>query len=102
SVGVSARSGAREDLQLARLAAATEIFEVQVVAPAAAATSGLERLRLLTDGYLRYIETDVFAAGCFFASALSETDTRPGPVRDRLFTFLTEWLGRLDAAIREA
>jgi AcrR family transcriptional regulator len=100
--GLYAHFGSKEELQLATVAAATEIFEAHVVAPAGAATSGLERLRLLTDGYLRYIENDVFAGGCFFASVLAETDTRPGPVRDRLFAFLAGWLDRLDAAIREA
>jgi AcrR family transcriptional regulator len=100
--GLYAHFGSKEELQLATIATALEIFEAHVVAPAASAASGLERLRLLTDGYLRYIETDVFAGGCFFASVLAETDTRPGPVRDRLFAFLTGWLGRLDAAIREA
>jgi hypothetical protein len=29
-------------------------------------------------------------------------DTHPGPVRERLVEFLEEWLGRLEAAIREA
>jgi AcrR family transcriptional regulator len=100
--GLYAHFGSKEELQLATVAAANEIFDAHVVAPAAAAQSGLERLRLLTDGYLRYIEGDVFAGGCFFASVLAETDTRPGPVRDRLFAFLTDWLGRLDTAIREA
>jgi AcrR family transcriptional regulator len=99
--GLYAHFGSKEELQLATVEAATEIFEREVLAPAAAA-KGFERLRLLADGYLRYIETDVFPGGCFFASVLSEMDTQPGPVRDRLVVFLTDWLGRLDAAIREA
>jgi AcrR family transcriptional regulator len=100
--GLYAHFGSKEELQLATIAAANEIFDEHVLAPAMAARNGLERLRLLTGGYLRYIESDVFAGGCFFASVLSETDTRPGPVRDRLFAFLSDWLGRLDATIREA
>jgi AcrR family transcriptional regulator len=100
--GLYAHFGSKEELQLATIAAATDIFETHVVGPAAAAPSGIERIRLLTDGYLRYIETDVFAGGCFFASVLAETDTRPGPVRDRLVAFLVDWRGRLGAAILEA
>jgi AcrR family transcriptional regulator len=100
--GLYAHFGSKEELQLATIEAANEVFDAHVVAPAATATSGRERLRRLTDGYLDYIEGDVFAGGCFFASVLSETDTRPGPVRDRLFAFLADWLGRLEAAIREA
>ena len=59
-------------------------------------------MRQLSDGYLRYVETGTFAGGCFFASALAEVDMRPGPVRDRLVAFSADWLGRLEAAVRDA
>jgi AcrR family transcriptional regulator len=100
--GLFAHFGSKEELQLATIDAANEIFERHVLAPASAAPTGFERLRLLAEGYLDYIEADVFPGGCFFASVLSEMDTHPGPVRDRLVRFLTDWLGQLDAAIREA
>jgi AcrR family transcriptional regulator len=98
--GVFSHFGSKEELQLATIDAATEIFERRVLAPAAVATSGLERLRLLADAYLRYVEDDVFPGGCFFASVLSEMDTHAGAVRDRLVDFLATWLGHLEAAIR--
>ncbi len=100
--GLFAHFGSKEELQLATIEAATEIFDRYVLVPAAAASSGFDRLHLLTEGYLDYIESDAFPGGCFFASVLSEMDTHPGPVRDRLIAFLTAWLGRLDATIREA
>jgi hypothetical protein len=43
-----------------------------------------------------------FPGGCFFASALAEVDMQPGPVRDRLVGVLSEWLERLEAAVRKA
>lgn len=100
--GLFGHFGSKEELQLATIDAALVVFDSHVVAPAEAATSGLERLQLLADGYLRYIEADLFPGGCFFASVLSEMDTHPGPVRDRLVEFLVDWLGRLEAAIRQA
>ena len=100
--GLFGHFGSKEELQLATIDAALRIFESHVLAPAEAAPSGLERLRVLADGYLRYVEADLFPGGCFFASVLSEMDTHPGPVRERLVEFLEEWLGRLEAAIREA
>src|SRR4051812_39753345 len=100
--GLFAHFGSKEELQLATIDAATTTFQQHVLTPASTASTGLERLRLLAEGYLRYIEGDVFPGGCFFASVLSEMDTHPGTVRDRLVAFLTDWLGRLDAAIREA
>ncbi len=54
------------------------------------------------DGYLRYLEAETFPGGCFFASVLAEVDTQPGAVRDRLIEFLDDWLGRLEAACRDA
>lgn len=99
--GLYAPFGSKEELQLATIEAANEIFEARVLAPASAAT-GIDRLRLLTEGYLAYIAADLFPGGCFFASVLSEMDTQPGPVRDRLVAFLNAWLGELDAAIRAA
>lgn len=65
-------------------------------------SSPFERLQLLVNGYLRYVETDVFPGGCFFASVLAEVDTQPGPVRDRLAGFLSDWLGELETTIRAA
>jgi AcrR family transcriptional regulator len=100
--GLFGHFGSKEELQLATIEAALEIFQRRVLAPAEAASSGLERLHALADGYLHYIEADLFPGGCFFASVLSEMDTHPGPVRDRLVAFLADWLGRLEAAIREA
>jgi AcrR family transcriptional regulator len=100
--GLFAHFGSKEELQLATIEAANDIFEERVLEPAAAAAGGLERLRLLAEGYLRYIENETFPGGCFFASVLAEVDMRPGAVRDRLVRFLNEWLGTLERAVRDA
>jgi len=100
--GLFAHFGSKEELQLATIEVANDIFNARVVEPASRATSGLERLGLLAEGYLRYIEADTFPGGCFFASVLAEVDMQPGRVRDRLTLFLTDWLGLLESAAREA
>jgi AcrR family transcriptional regulator len=100
--GLFAHFGSKEELQLATIDAATAIFDEQVLAPASSAPNAFERLHLLIDGYLRYLEVETFPGGCFFASALAEVDMQPGAVRDRLVAFLEDWLGRLEAAIHEA
>ena len=100
--GLFAHFGSKEELQLATVERANEIFDERVIDPAKGASDGLARLRLLTDGYLNYIEADTFPGGCFFASVLSEVDMRPGPVRDQLTDFLGRWLGELEGAVRDA
>jgi AcrR family transcriptional regulator len=100
--GLFAHFGSKEDLQLATVEQATTLFDAQVLEPASSASTGLERLRLLVESYLRYIEVDTFPGGCFFASVLAEVDMHPGPVRDRLVQFLGDWLGQLEAAVSDA
>jgi AcrR family transcriptional regulator len=99
--GLFAHFGSKEELQLATVGTANAIFDSAVLAPAKQATDGIDRLRRLADAYLRYVEADTFPGGCFFASVLVEVSSTPGPVRDRLVAFLADWLGRLEAAVRE-
>ena len=79
----------------------SEIFNEQVVEPAASAPTGIERLRSSRD-FLRHVEDDVFPGGCFFASVAAELDTRPGPVRDRRDGGRRRWTDLLEAAVRDA
>jgi AcrR family transcriptional regulator len=100
--GLFAHFGSKRELQLATIERANALFDSRVLDAAADAAGGIERLRKLTEGYLRYIEEDTFPGGCFFASVLAEVDMNPGPVRDRLVQFLGDWLGELEEAVREA
>jgi AcrR family transcriptional regulator len=100
--GLFAHFGSKEELQLATIETADEIFGEQVLDPAAKTSGGLERLEALTGSYLDYVEAGTFPGGCFFASVLVEVSMQPGAVRDRLLAFLQDWLGRLEAAVRDA
>ena len=100
--GLFAHFGSKEDLQLATVETASALFAAHVLEQAADASSALDRLQRLVDGYLSYLEAETFPGGCFFASALAEVDMQPGPVRDRLVAFLDDWLGRLEHAVRDA
>src|SRR5262245_11419250 len=82
--GLFAHFRSKEELQLATIDTASALFAARVTDPVDEATTGMQRLRLLVDGYLRYLEVETFPGGCFFASVLAEMDTQPGPVRDRL------------------
>ena len=93
--GLYAHFGSKEELQLATVDAATAIFDEQVVGPASRAPEGVARLRAFTERFLDHIHDGVFPGGCFFASAASELDTHPGPVRDRAMAVNMRWLERL-------
>lgn len=89
--GVVALFGTKQQLQLATIAAAREIFRESVVVPALEAKGGIERLRVLVDTWLRYSESRVFAGGCFFAAANAELGSREGPVRDAVAEAMGQW-----------
>ena len=99
--GLFAHFGSKEELQVATVEAASALFTEQVIEPAHAAPTGIERLRQLADNFLRYVE-GVYPGGCFFASIAAEMDTRPGPVRDLAVQLTDEWLGQLELAVRDA
>jgi AcrR family transcriptional regulator len=90
--GVFAHFGSKEQLQLATVEAAKEIFLQQVVEPALAKTRGMPRLRAMLESWISYVERIVFRGGCFFAAASAEFDSRPGPVRDEIASLTQAWL----------
>ena len=100
--GLFAHFGSKEELQLAAVETATEIFIVNVIRPAGEADTALGRLEALCENFFRYLERPVFPGGCFFASATAELDTHPGPVRERLVESLDGWLALIERRVREA
>ena len=99
--GLFAHFGSKEELQLATIGAAEEIFAEDVLRPALEA-EGLERVRALRERVLSHVGRNVFPGGCFFASAAAELDTRPGPVRERVVAVQRQWMDLFEGAIRTA
>jgi AcrR family transcriptional regulator len=100
--GLFAHFGSKEDLQLATVEAAREVFIREVIRPAFEAAQGTARLWKLCDTWLTYVQGGVFRGGCFFAAAAAEFDSRPGPVRDRIASIMKEWMETLRRAVVEA
>jgi len=82
--GLYAHFGSKEELQLATVETALEIFEADVVQPSDAVADPLERIRAYYAAFLSHLERRVFPGGCFFASVAAEFDTHPGAVKDRI------------------
>jgi AcrR family transcriptional regulator len=97
--GLFAHFGSKEDLQLATVAMAREIFREHVIQPALAGPAGVPRLWNLCDGWLRYAEGHVFKGGCFFTAASYEFDSRSGPVRDSIAAAMKVWMKVLTGAV---
>jgi AcrR family transcriptional regulator len=93
--GLFGHFGSKEELQLAAVDAASAIFFDEVVKPALKEPEGAPRLRAYCDGWVGYLEREVFSGGCFFAAASAEFDGRPGAVRDRLREGQGAWLDEL-------
>ena len=100
--GLYAHFGSKEELQLATVDTAGEIFSAEVIRPTEDIADPLEQLRALVDRFLSYLERRVFPGGCFFASVEVEFGTRPGAVQDRITATQRAWRGRLERLIREA
>jgi AcrR family transcriptional regulator len=100
--GVVALFGTKEQLQLASIEAAREIFISAVIAPALAVAGGRARLDTLLEGWIQYSENRVFAGGCFFAAAMAEVGSRPGLLRDAVANQMEAWADTLHRVITRA
>jgi AcrR family transcriptional regulator len=100
--GLYAHFGSKEELQLATVGAAEQVFEVDVIEPAKESEPGITRLNAYGERFLSHIERGVFPGGCFFVSVITEFDTRPGRVRDRVAAYLGHWAGLHHAEIVHA
>jgi AcrR family transcriptional regulator len=100
--GLYAHFGSKEELQLATVDAAGEIFSAEVIAPIEQVATPLAKLEALCEQFLSHVERRVFPGGCFFASAAAEFDTHPGAVQERIAAFQRGWMGLLVRLVRDA
>lgn len=100
--GVVALFGTKEQLQLATIDAAAEVFFDVVMAPALKVAGGRARLAALLENWISYSESRVFAGGCFFAATSLAVASRPGPVRDSVAAHIELWNDALSRVINRA
>ncbi|MFD7556252.1 TetR/AcrR family transcriptional regulator, partial [Streptomyces sp. NPDC059835] len=79
--GVFALFGSKEDLQLATVRAAVDVFVEQVVRPVRADPAGLAKVWRVCELWLGYSGRRVFPGGCVFYSLSAAYASRPGPGR---------------------
>ncbi|MCK8614670.1 TetR/AcrR family transcriptional regulator [Gordonia sp. C13] len=100
--GVATLFGSKENLQLAAVQAAREVFIEHVVTPARSEPAGMPRLRALVDRWFDYIGEPVMPGGCFRVATTVEFDSRTGPVRDAIDADRRDWFTLLEREIRRA
>jgi len=100
--GLFAHFGSKEELQLAVVSKARDIFMREVVEPAYKRDRGLARLLAMIDEWLAYVGRNVFRGGCFFMSSAIEFDSRPGQVRDLIAELSRSWLDAIEQEARFA
>ncbi|WP_072802577.1 TetR/AcrR family transcriptional regulator [Rhodococcoides yunnanense] len=99
---VAALFGGKQQLQLAAVAYASEVFQEHVVVPTLDGDSGLPRLHALYRNWIDYSRRRIFSGGCFFAAVGAEFDARPGQVRDALQQGRRTWLALQENLVTEA
>jgi len=100
--GVFALFGSKEDLQLATIRAAINVYLEHVVQPARDLPPGVQHLWRLCGSWLDYSRMRVFPGGCFFYSVSAEYDARQGKVHDLLAAARTNWVTFLEQSVRDA
>jgi AcrR family transcriptional regulator len=100
--GLFAHFGSKEELQLATIETARQIFVEHIIRPALAEPEGIQRLVNLCQAWMGHVELKIFKGGCFFTAASFEFDSRSGPVRDAIADAMKGWMNTLTRAIEVA
>lgn len=100
--GLFAHFKSKEELELATIEAAVEIFQREVLATAGPPPVGLARVWELCEAFLGHLERRVFPGGCFFATVSAQLASRPGRPRDRVMELQAHWLGQFATALGQA
>ncbi len=100
--GLFAHFGSKEELQIATLRRAQELFENKVFRPALSTPRGTPRLLELFRNWLQWLDASGQPGGCVILSAVAEFDDRPGAVRDTLLAGQKQLRGAIIKAVRLA
>src|ERR1700727_3713835 len=85
--GLYAHFGSKQELQLATVEEAGRNFTEEVIRPALAAPAGRPQLEAVCEAFFEHLQRRTFPGGCFFAGAVLEMGTRPGPVKEAVADF---------------
>jgi AcrR family transcriptional regulator len=100
--GLYAHFKSKEELELAAIETAAEIFQREVIDRASDSPSGIARVMALTEAFLDHLARRVFPGGCFFATVAAQLAAHPGRPRDLVLQVQARWAGMIADALRRA
>jgi AcrR family transcriptional regulator len=100
--GLYAHFKSKEELELATIDVAAEIFESDVIRNVPPALRGLARVTALAEAFFQHLVRRVFPGGCFFATVAAQLAPRPSRVRDRVLRLQAVWARQFVTALRQA
>lgn len=100
--GLYAHFKSKEQLELATIDTAAEIFETDVIRKVPPSVRGIARVAALTEAFLQHLVRRVFPGGCFFATVAAQLASQPGRARDRIMQLQAIWAAQLIVALRQA
>jgi AcrR family transcriptional regulator len=100
--GLYAHFKSKEELELATIETAAEIFAHDVIEPVSESLQGVARLTALADAFLQHLRKRVFPGGCFFAAVSAQLAAQPGRARDRVLAMQRLWAEKIGKALMQA
>jgi AcrR family transcriptional regulator len=99
--GLYAHFKSKEELELATIETAAEIFENEVIEKVPESLRGLARVSALTEAFLQHLARRIFPGGCFFATVAAQLASHPGRARDRVTQVQAAWVEQFTSALRQ-
>lgn len=99
--GLYAHFKSKEELELATIETAAEIFQSDVIGKVPESLRGLSRVSALTDAFLQHLARRIFPGGCFFATVAAQLASHPGRARDRVMQVQSAWVEQFISALRQ-
>lgn len=100
--GLYAHFKSKEELELATIDTAAEIFEDDVIRKTPESMRGIARVMALSEAFFQHLARRVYPGGCFFATVAAQLAPHPGRARDRVMKLQGEWVEQFLVALRQA
>jgi AcrR family transcriptional regulator len=100
--GLYAHFKSKEELELATVDTAAEIFEIDVIRRVPEPVRGIARVTALSEAFLAHLARRVYPGGCFFATVAAQLAPRPGRARDRVAKLQQAWVAQFMTALQQA